>query len=77
MKIIVSESQYRNLVLEYYDSEKLYSRNYVVEKLKYAPKELRKHIKNLPYIEHTNDQGESKILTKIPEVVYVFLFGNY
>lgn len=77
MKIIISESQYKNLVLEYYDSEKLYLRDYVVDRLRKGPKELKKYIKSLPSLEYTNDQGDVKIFTKVPEVIYVFLSGNY
>jgi len=77
MKIVISESQYNKLILEYYDSEKLYSRDYVVDRLKKGPKELKKYIKNLPSLEYTNEQGDVKIFTKVPEVVYVFLSGNY
>lgn len=77
MKLIITESQYNKLVLEYYDSEKLYSREYVVDRLRKGPKELKKYIKGLPSMEYTNDKGETKIFTKVPEVVYVFLSGNY
>lgn len=77
MKIIISETQYNKLVLEYYDSEKLYSREYVVDRLRKGPRELKKYIKDLPSLEYTNDEGDVKIFTKVPEVVYVFLSGNY
>ncbi len=77
MKIVISESQYKNLVLEYYDSEKLYSKDYVVDRLKNGPKELKKYIKTLPSLEYQDNEGNVKIFTKVPEVVYVFLSGNY
>lgn len=77
MKIIISESQYKNLVLEYYDSEKLYGKDYVVNRLKNGPKELKKYIKTLPSLEYQDNEGNVKIFTKVPEVVYVFLSGNY
>lgn len=60
-----------------YDSEKLYSREYIVNKLMRGPRELKKIIKELPYIECTSDRGESHVCTKIPEVVYVYLTGRY
>lgn len=77
MKIIISESQYNNLILEYYDSEKLYSKDYVVDRLRKGPRELKKYIKDLPSLEYQDDNGNVKIFTKIPEVVYVYLTGNY
>lgn len=77
MKIVISETQYKNLVLEYYDADKLYSRDYVVNKLKKGPKELRKYVSSLPSIPCSDSQGNTVICTKIPEVIYVFLSGNY
>ena len=77
MKIIISESQYKNLVLEYYDADKLYSRDYVIDKLKRGPKELRKYVNSLPSISCSDSQGNERICTKVPEVIYVFLSGNY
>ncbi len=77
MKIIISESQYNNLVLEFYDGEKLYLRDYVVNRLQNGPKELKKFIKSLPSLEYSDDNGNVKIFTKVPEVVYVFLSGKY
>ncbi len=69
MKIIISESQYNNLVLEFYDGEKLYLRDYVVNRLKNGPKELKKYIKTLPFLEYQDNEGDVKIFTKVTEVV--------
>lgn len=77
MKIILSEQQYNSLILEYYDSEKLYSRNYVVDRIRRGPRELRKFVKDLPFIPCTDKEGNEIICTKIPEVIYVFLTGQY
>lgn len=77
MKIILSEQQYNSLILEYYDSEKLYSRNYVVDRIRRGPRELRKFVKDLPFIPCTDKEGNEVICTKIPEVIYVFLTGQY
>jgi hypothetical protein len=77
MKIIISETQYKNLLSEYYNEDKLYSRDYVVDRLKKGPKELRKYINNLPSIPCSDSNGNERICTKIPEVIYVFLSGNY
>ena len=77
MKIIISETQYKNLISEYYDEDKLYSKDYVVSRLKKGPKELRKYIDNLPSIPCSDANGNERICTKIPEVIYVFLSGNY
>jgi len=62
---------------DYYDSNKLYNRDYIVFKLKNGPRELRKYIKTLPEIECRDSQGNKAICTKIPQVIHVFLMGNY
>lgn len=78
MKVIVTESQYKRVISEeYYDSDKLYPRDYIVGRLKRGPKYMKEYIKNLPYIECTDNQGVQSTCTKIPEVVYHFLFGNF
>ena len=33
--------------------------------------------KNLPYIECRDQNDEKRVCTQIPEVVYMFLFGNF
>ena len=78
MKVNVSESQYQRVMSEgFYESDKLYPRDYIVGRLNRAPKYMRGYIKNLPHIECTDNQGTQSICTQIPEVVYQFLFGNF
>ena len=77
MKVIVSESQLNIILLEYYDADKLYDRDSVVNRLKKGPKYMRKYIKNLPHIKCADSEGNERICTKVPEVVYQFLFGNF
>jgi hypothetical protein len=77
MKIVITESQAQRLINEYYDSEKLYSMDYIVSKLRKAPRELKKYIKDLPHVECTDSQGNPHTCTRIPEVVYVYLSGKY
>ena len=42
MKIVISESQLTSIIKEHYDSDKLYSRESVVNRLKKGPREMRK-----------------------------------
>lgn len=77
MKIVISESQLTSLIKEHYDSEKLYSMESVVKRLKKGPRELRSHIKDLPSIPCTDSKGNETICTKIPEVVYIYFTGKY
>lgn len=76
MKIVLTETQYKNLVTEHYDSDKLYDRERIVDRLR-GSRHMREYIRKLPHIEMTDRDGNVKIATKIPEVVYVFLYGNY
>jgi hypothetical protein len=77
MKIIISETQYCKLILEYYNPDKLYLKDYVIDRLKRAPRELKKYIKGLPTIPCEDSEGNERICTKIPEVIYVYFSGNY
>ena len=77
MKIKLTESQYNKVLLEYYDSEKLYRKDLVVAKLKQGPKYIREYIKGLPSILCTDSNGNEVICTRIPEIIYQYLFGNF
>ena len=65
------------MINENYDPSRLYSRNHVAYRLKMAPRELRRYIKELPHIDCVDANGNKHVCTKIPEVVYVFLQGIY
>ena len=77
MKIVISESQLTSIIKEHYDSDKLYSMESVVNRLKKGPREMRKYIKDLPSIPCTDGQGNETTCTKIPEVVYIYFTGKY
>ena len=77
MKLLINENQYKKLIMEYYDSEKLYHREKIVNRLKSAPKYLKVYIKKLQQIPVETENGETVIATRIPEVLYQYLFGNF
>lgn len=60
----------------YYDSDKLYSKSYIQQRLINAPKYVKTYLSKLEEIECMNKKGESNICVKIPEVIHVFLFGS-
>ena len=82
-KITLKESELISLISkvineEYYNSDKLYNRDYIVAKLSRGPRELKKYVKTLPFIPGTNNNtGQEDICTKIPQVIHVYLTGNY
>lgn len=79
LKLTESEmiSLVEKIIKEQHDSKKLYSREYVVNRLKNGPRELKKYIKELPHIDCTDGQGNKHVCTTIPEVIHVFLSGRY
>jgi hypothetical protein len=77
MKLILTETQYKKILNEYYEPEKLYNREKIVNALKKAPKYIKEYIKILPHIEVVNERGDKLMATKIPETVYQYLFGNF
>ena len=64
-------------IMEQFNSDKLYSKNYIVQMLRSGPKELKTFIKKLPDIPCTNNKGEDMMCTKIPEIVQVYINGKY
>lgn len=80
-KITITESELVSIVkkvlMEQYNPDDLYPKQYVVAQLKDAPRELRKYIKNLPDIPCENDKGVRTICTKIPEVIHIYITGRY
>ena len=82
MKLI---NTFNSLITEYYDSEKLHDREYMVRRLNMrdqkgffmAPKGVREYIQKLPYIDCQDSEGNKKICTKIPEYIHVYLTGRY
>jgi hypothetical protein len=77
MKLIITESQLKTVIKEYYDSDRLYPKDMIVNRLKKAPKYMRHYINGLKDIPCTDPNGNVAICVKIPEVVYQFLFGNF
>jgi mRNA-degrading endonuclease RelE of RelBE toxin-antitoxin system len=78
MTLIVTESQLRYLMEDYYDPKKLYSRDYIIDRLKGAPRYIKKIGDTLDYIKMTHKvTGEVKYFTYISQQLYQYLFGNY
>ena len=76
MKLVITESQYKTLVTEHYDADKLYDRERIVAKLK-TSRHMREYIKKLPHIPVENEKGEVRIATRIPQTIHEYIFGNF
>ena len=77
MKVMLTENQYNRLLENHWDSQKLYDREKVIEKLRKGPKYIREYIKKLPNISVENEKGEVKMATRIPQTIHEYLFGNF
>jgi uncharacterized protein YneF (UPF0154 family) len=85
MNILITESQYKKVLKEYYEKDKLYHRESLVQRLLVknkqgffvAPKQIRDVIEKLPYIDCYDQEGNKQTCTKIPEVLHVYLTGRY
>jgi hypothetical protein len=80
-KFIITESQFQILIKNQkkitesiYDSEKLYSKEYINSVTKTAPKYIKKVIKNLPEYDCPNRPG---LCVKIPQVIFQYIIGNF
>jgi hypothetical protein len=78
MKIKITESQYGNLIKEsYYDSDKLYSKDYINSIFKKSPLELKRIVYNLDIIDCIDGNGDLKECVKIPEVLFTYISGRH
>jgi hypothetical protein len=66
---------YKELLNEYYDSEKLYDKHVIVSRLQKAPKYMREYIPGLETVECFKN-GQPHICVKLSQVVYEYLFGS-
>jgi hypothetical protein len=85
MNILITESQYKKVLKEYFEKDKLYQRESLIKRLLVknkdgyfvAPKQIRDIIEKLPYIDCYDQEGNKQTCTKIPEVLHVYLTGRY
>ena len=85
MNLLITENQLNMLVSEYYDGNKPYNREKLIKSLKSAPGYVKSYVKGLPrfyvYNEigepHMDETGKKIVYTKIPEIIYDYLHGNF
>ena len=77
-KLILTESQYNMILTEsYYDSNKLYSKDYIYSMFRKSPPVLKQIVYNLDVIECVDDNGVPKECVRIPEVLFTYINGRY
>lgn len=78
MKIIITESQYNKIITEsYYDSDKLYSKQYIENVTRNASRDIKNLVKGLEVIGCTDRYGNMTQCVRIPEVLFVYISGRY
>lgn len=78
MKIIINEKQYKTILKEsYYDSDKLYSKDYIYSIFKNSPLELKRIVYSLDTIDCVDGNGNLRECVKIPEVLFTYISGRY
>jgi len=74
-KIIITESQYRKILNEYYDPNRLYNYNYI-KSIKF-PKYIQTEVNKLEKIECEDANGNKHLCVRIPQFIYQFIIGDY
>jgi hypothetical protein len=78
MKIKITESQYNKIITEsYYDSDKLYSKQYIENVTRNASRDIKNMVKGLEVIGCTDRNGNMTQCVRIPEVLFVYISGRY
>lgn len=77
-KIIITEEQLKHIINEsFYDSNKLYNKQYIESVTFKAPREIKEIVRNLPIIDCYDNMGNPKQCVRIPEVLFVYIKGGY
>jgi len=77
-KILITESQLKRLISEsYYDSNKLYSKQYIENVTRNASREIKNIVKGLEVLGCVDGSGNLSQCVRIPEVLFVYISGRY
>ena len=78
MKIKITENQLNKIITEsYYDSDKLYSKQYIENVTRNASRDIKNIVKGLEVIGCTDKNGNMSQCVRIPEVLFVYISGRY
>jgi hypothetical protein len=77
MKIKITESQYNKIITEsYYDSSKLYSKQYIENVTRKSDRFIKDIVRNLTTINCTDNNNKISECVRIPEVLFVHIKGR-
>jgi hypothetical protein len=77
-KVIITEKQLKGIIEEsYYDSQKLYSKQYIENVTRTAPSNIKNIVRGLEIIGCLDRDGNSTQCVRIPEVLFVYISGRY
>jgi hypothetical protein len=77
-KIIITENQLKKILNEsYYDSNKLYSKQYIESVTRNAPRDIKNIVRGLEVIGCIDGSGNLSQCVKIPEVLFIYVSGRY
>jgi len=78
MKIVITENQLKKILNEsYYDSEKLYNKQYIENVTAKAPREIKNIVRSLEVMGCYDRNGWHTQCVKIPEVLFTYISGRY
>ena len=78
MKIKITENQLNKIITEsYYDSDKLYSKQYIENVTRNASRDIKNVVKGLEVIGCTDKNGNMSQCVRIPEVLFIYVSGRY
>jgi hypothetical protein len=78
MKIKITENQLNKIITEsYYDSDKLYSKQYIENVTRNASRDIKNIVKGLEVIGCTDKNGNMSQCVRLPEVLFVYISGRY
>ena len=61
----------------FYDSNKLYPKQYILNATKTAPRNIRDIVRNLKTVDCVDSNNNKKECVRIPEVLYIYISGRY
>ena len=76
--IRINERQLNKIITEsYYDSDKLYSKQFIENVTRNANRDIKNIVKGLEIIGCTDRYGNMTQCVRIPEVLFVYISGRY